>query len=485
MRSRVLTVPVTFPPEDVPNGEMLSGLPLPDIRGTMGTFYYFATDLSRYEEGNTEFGGILKRLVFEGDAAQTELVGPAEPDRPAADAGDPREGPALADADQAKMAELAGGAGRAHAVHRPVEPRRRSRATHRRSQGQTRRPRAERQWSKWVDLEFRVNFLVRLHGMAQLLPGERRRRAAALRLAGELEARRPAAADVLAGLVLRRSVRARSAIYRTLGWAEATWPLNEGRIDEQTFMDDLYRAFDDRAQVILNRIDAGTGTCSSASSRSPTASQHMMWRLIDPTHPMYDAGARREVRRLDRARLPARRPVRRRGARSASTRTRRDGRLRPRLPLVAQGGEPQHLAGPARATWSLQGQQPGDKKLDDLFGGGGSSGRTWTGRRRAPTRWASARSTSTCAAAKARASSHRRRVRRRSPTSCAARLLDDGGPGRPARASSRAVYKRDDVYSGPFLENAPDLQVGFDGRLPRVVADLARRLAARASSTRT
>ena len=46
-----------------------SGLPLPDIRGTMGTFYYFATDLSRYEEGNTEFGGILKRLVFEGDTA--------------------------------------------------------------------------------------------------------------------------------------------------------------------------------------------------------------------------------------------------------------------------------------------------------------------------------------------------------------------------------------------------------------------------------
>ena len=29
--------------------------------------------------------------------------------------------------------------------------------------------------------------------------------------------------------------------YRTLGWAEATWPLNEGRMDEKTFMDDLDR----------------------------------------------------------------------------------------------------------------------------------------------------------------------------------------------------------------------------------------------------
>src|SRR5437773_3455731 len=45
----------------------------------MGTFYYFGTDLSRYEEGNTEFGGILKRLVFDGDVASTELVGPPNP----------------------------------------------------------------------------------------------------------------------------------------------------------------------------------------------------------------------------------------------------------------------------------------------------------------------------------------------------------------------------------------------------------------------
>ena len=83
----MLTVPVTFPPEDVPNGELLSGLPLPDIRGTMGTFYYFATDLSRYEEGNTEFGGILKRLVFEDDVGADRAGRPAEPDRAAAAPG--------------------------------------------------------------------------------------------------------------------------------------------------------------------------------------------------------------------------------------------------------------------------------------------------------------------------------------------------------------------------------------------------------------
>ena len=81
----------------------------------------------------------------------------------------------------------------------------------------------------------------------------------------------------------------RLGYYRTLGWAEATWPLNEGRMDEQTFMDDLYKAFDDRAQVILSRLDARNWDLLVGVIESTDRVQHMMWRLIDPKHPMYDA----------------------------------------------------------------------------------------------------------------------------------------------------------------------------------------------------
>ena len=51
------------------------------------------------------------------------------------------------------------------------------------------------------------------------------------------------------------ALQKRFGTYRTLGWAEATWPLNEDRIDEKAFMDDLYRAFDDRASIIVNEVD--------------------------------------------------------------------------------------------------------------------------------------------------------------------------------------------------------------------------------------
>ena len=106
VRSTILTVPVTFPPEDIPAGKMLSGLPLPDIRGTMGTFSYFATDLSRYEEGNTEMGGILRRLIVEGDVARTELIGPPNPIIAQQIQAIRTKGPELPEADRMKLAEL-------------------------------------------------------------------------------------------------------------------------------------------------------------------------------------------------------------------------------------------------------------------------------------------------------------------------------------------------------------------------------------------
>src|SRR3954451_14501718 len=166
VRSSVLTVPVTFPPETVPNGEMLAGLPLPDIRGTMGTFSYYATDLSRYEEGNTEMGGILRRLVFEGDVANSELVGPPNPLVRQKVEAIRRKGPTLSEADRAQLAELQA----AQDVHVPFTIRwdRGAKAATVEIEGESIKL-TQGQWSPWIDLTFTINMLVRVHGMAQML----------------------------------------------------------------------------------------------------------------------------------------------------------------------------------------------------------------------------------------------------------------------------------------------------------------------------
>ena len=159
--------------------------------------------------------------------------------------------------------------------------------------------------------------------------------------------------------------------YRTLGWAEATWPLNEDRIDEKTFMDDLYRAFDDRAQVILQRLDAKQWDLLVGVIESTDRVQHMMWRLIDPTHPMYDkALAAKFGDAIER--------VYRKCDDFVGEVMSRVGADTPIL-IVSDHGFHSFRQSVNLNTWlvqegfmALQGQAPGEKKLKDLFGGGGT-----------------------------------------------------------------------------------------------------------------
>ena len=364
VRSSLLTVPVTYPPEVVPNGEMLSGLPLPDIRGTMGTFYYFGTDLSRYEEGNTEFGGILKRLVFDGDVAQTELVGPPNPivrqQLRAARAKTPRSEP-----DKMTIAELEA----REDIRVPLTVRWNRAASRQRWIRRSTIHLAEGQWSKWIDLDFRINMLVRVQGMAQLY---------LVRAGPELQLYvspvnwRPEnpPAPMSSPASLAGDIYERLGPYRTLGWAEATWPLNEDRIDEKTFMEDLYRAFDDRAQVILQRIDAKQWDLLVGVIESTDRVQHMMWRLIDPAPPDVRQGTRRGVRRLDREGLQkcdefVGEVV------SRVDPTPDPDRLGPRLSFVPPVGEPEHLARAGRLHGN-PGPAAGRKDAQGSVCGGGT-----------------------------------------------------------------------------------------------------------------
>ena len=452
VRSSMLTVPVTYPPEEVPNGELLSGLPLPDIRGTMGTFYYFGTDLSRYEEGNTEFGGILKRLVFDGDVAQTELVGPPNPivrqQLRVLRAKTP-----LSELDRMKIAELEA----REDVRLPVTVHwNRAGKSATVDIGDSSIHLSEHQWSKWINLDFNINLLVRVHGMAQLyLIGAGQE----LQLYASPVNWRPDSppAPMSSPASFAGDLYERLGPFRTLGWAEATWPLNEDRIDERTFMEDLFRAFDDRAQVILHRIDAKQWDVLVGVIESTDRVQHMMWRLIDPAHPMYDkALAAKFGDSIERV-------YRKCDDFTGEVMSRVD----PGTPIliVSDHGFHSFRQSVNLNTWLVQegfmairGQQPGDKKLQDLFGGG--------------TFWENVDWTRTRAYAMGLGQIYLNLKGREGhgvvppadsnavQDDLAARLLTMTDPKTGAPMVT-AVYKRDDIYKGPFVQNASELQVGL------------------------
>ena len=456
VRSSILTVPVTFPPEAVPNGELLAGLPLPDIRGTMGTFYYFATDLSRYEEGNTEFGGILKRLVVSNDVAQTELIGPPNPIVRQQVQALRKKAATLSDADKAKIAGLE----TSEDVRVPMTIRwnRAARTATVEIAGQT-IPLEPGKMSRWIDLDFRINFFVRVHGMAQMLlmnaGNELQLYVSPVNWKPDNPPVPMSSPSSFSGELFERL-----GYYRTLGWAEATWPLNEGRMDEKTFMEDLFKAFDDRATVILNRIDAKQWDLLVGVIESTDRVQHMMWRFMDPKHPMHDPALaaqfgdsiERVYRRADQfvgdvlQHIPAGTPVM----------------------IVSDHGFHSWRKAVNLNTWLVQqgymvlkGQQPGEKTLQDLFGGGGEF-------------WENVDWSRTRAYAMGIGQVYFNLRGRESqgivsPGAESAQLADelsaklltmrDPDDGSPI---IRAVYKRDDVYSGEYLKNASELQIGME-----------------------
>jgi predicted AlkP superfamily phosphohydrolase/phosphomutase len=454
VRSDILTVPVTFPPEEVEHGFMLSGLPLPDIRGTMGTFSYYATDLSRYEEGNTEMGGILRRLVFEGDTATSDLEGPPSPIVKQKIEAIRRKGPSLSESDRARLAEL-------QAIQDVRVPftlhwNRAAKSATIDIDGQT-IPLEQGKWTPWIDLTFKVNFLVRLHGMVQMFLANGGNE---LQLYVSPVNFKPDAPPVPMSWPDGFSATLYKEIgnYRTLGWAEATWALNEGRMDEKTFMDDLMVAFDDRARVILHRLDAKDWDLLVGVIESTDRVQHMMWRLIDPQHPLYDAAlAEKFGDSIER--------VYRRADDFVGEVVKRVG---PDMPVMIVSDHGFHSWRKAvnLDTWLVQNGymvmkgQSADKKLADLFGGGTFWENVDWSRTRAYAMGIgqiyfnlrgreSQGIVSPGAEAKALADE------------LSARLLtmtdpDDGTP------IIRAVYKRDDIYSGPYLQNASELQVGMN-----------------------
>ncbi|MFI5177211.1 MAG: alkaline phosphatase family protein, partial [Vicinamibacterales bacterium] len=284
VRSEVLTVPVTFPPEDVPNGELLAGLPTPDVRGTIGTYSYFASDLSRYEEGNSEMAGILKHLTFEGGLAHTKLTGPPNPIVKKKVKEIFAKGK-LSDADRTTVAELQVN----EDVSLPLD------ITWTRGSGQATISLAGQsftlkagEWSKWIDADFEINVFIKVHGMLlfylEQADNELRLYASPINFRPDAPPIPLSAPPGLAADLYRRL-----GPFRTLGWAEATNPLREERIDEQAFMDDLFRAFDDRAKVILDRIGGGDWDLVVGVIESTDRVQHMMFRLLDPAHPAYNA----------------------------------------------------------------------------------------------------------------------------------------------------------------------------------------------------
>ncbi len=70
--SSIIRVPITFPPQKFKNGTLLSGMCVPDLQGTQGSFSFYSTA----ERKGGHIGGQQYKVRLKGGKIESKLTGP-------------------------------------------------------------------------------------------------------------------------------------------------------------------------------------------------------------------------------------------------------------------------------------------------------------------------------------------------------------------------------------------------------------------------
>jgi predicted AlkP superfamily phosphohydrolase/phosphomutase len=244
--SSVLRVPVTFPPERF-HGTCLSGMSVPDLRGTQGSFTFFTEDGGQGEHT----GGVRVPLTRTGNRLCGSLPGPEHPLR------------------------------RGQVMQLPIEVEIGAEGMFQLRAGEERVTLRSGVYSDWVPLVFDAGFGVKPRGIARF----RIVRAAPpfglymtpIHIDPEhpaLPISHPRAYGTYLAKLLGR--------FATLGLAEDTWALNERVLDEDGFLEQAYLIHGEREQQLFDALDktpSGVVVCVfDATDRV----QHMFYRYSDP-----------------------------------------------------------------------------------------------------------------------------------------------------------------------------------------------------------
>ena len=248
--SSVLRVPITFPPDRF-YGAQLSAMCVPDLLGTQGTFLLLTTrrDGGRYREG-----GMRVALERDGAVLRAILPGPEN----TLLKGHPAMGTPL---------EIEPGQGRARVrlggTELELEP---------------------RVLSGWQRVRFRAAPGITVAGLTRMMLTELGDEVSLYLSPLNLDPAKPAM-PISHPSYYSAYLEKRIGPYATLGIAEDTWALNEGVIDDATFLELTHDIDSEREAMLMAVLDRQRRGCVVCVFDATDRIQHMFWRDIDPGHP--------------------------------------------------------------------------------------------------------------------------------------------------------------------------------------------------------
>jgi predicted AlkP superfamily phosphohydrolase/phosphomutase len=250
--SSIIRVPITFPPEKF-HGHCLSGMCTPDLRGSQGTFSYYTTKsaASRPTEG-----GMRVPVTRTGSVITSVVRGPEDTFRTT---GGELTTPLTIRLDEARgRAEIQVSGQRV-----TLDP---------------------RSYSPWVPVSFKVALGMKVHGICRFYLNEVSPDLDLYVTPVQIDPEKPAL-PISHPFVYSVYLSKLNDRYGTLGLAEDTWALNEGVIDEDGFLKQAYLYCEEREAQLFTAMEKTRRGLTVCVFDTPDRIQHMFFRCLDPTHP--------------------------------------------------------------------------------------------------------------------------------------------------------------------------------------------------------
>jgi predicted AlkP superfamily phosphohydrolase/phosphomutase len=249
--SAVLRVPITFPPEKL-RGVLLSAMCVPDLRGTQGMFSYYTTKPQMEGERT---GGEVQVVARNGDQVHGELIGPPNPLR---SDQTPLKVPFDVIIRGADVATLKIGRDK-HELRRG-------------------------EYTPWIQTCFRAGPGIKVYGLCRFLLLETGPEFGLYVTPINIDPEKPAM-PVSYPSVYSVYLAKQQGPFATLGLAEDTWSLNEHIIDDDQFIQQCVDADLEREAMFFDSLDkVPRGLCVCVFDGTDRL-QHTFWRDIDETHP--------------------------------------------------------------------------------------------------------------------------------------------------------------------------------------------------------
>ncbi|MCK4997914.1 MAG: alkaline phosphatase family protein [Anaerohalosphaera sp.] len=249
--SNVLRVPITFPPEKF-YGVSLSGMCVPDLRGSQGMFSYYTTEQNNGERTGGEHFNVTRN----GERIEARLVGP---DNPFLKEAKPLTIPFTVTTSDNSKVELKIG-GQTYQLDKDV-------------------------YTEWITVEFKAG-PVKISGICKFL---------LLSVAPEFELyvtpinidpakpAMPISHPAVYSTYLAKS----QGPFATLGLAEDSWALNEKVLVDESFIEQCELSDKEREYMFFDSLDkVGRGLCVCVFDGTDRL-QHTFWRDIDHDHPIH------------------------------------------------------------------------------------------------------------------------------------------------------------------------------------------------------